>query len=612
MPGFWDKLRGFFGGDGGDLRSRVKREVLGRAGRGEIFTAEQVAAEVCRQDRGGSPAELVPAAILVGTLWDQGYLRPFNYSQVPQPQGRMTMYVPLLAPATPYPPASQASQAPAPAPRVVQPAAPPKVVSKNAYAANPEILALSADEMRKRALRINPYQTAWIGRTDTIPPQSDERTALIDRGLVLTGRLTEAQLAEIHTVGDLWLRHHESDRMAASVAGKTAEEAVKQLREEREKKKAQKKAEAAARKEAEAKAVAERRANDIVYLGRGVSWGLHDRRSNVERLQQLGLPLMSTPKDVAAALKISVKQLRWLAYHSEAVAKPHYVRFEVKKRSGGMRALAAPMPKLAVAQEWILRNVLDKLPTEPTAHGFIRGRSTVTNAREHLGRDLVVNLDLKDFFPTVSIWRVRGVFQRMGYSPAVAAVLGLLCTEPPRREVELFGQKLHVSAGDRALPQGACTSPSISNQVARRLDRRLKARAGKLGWAYTRYADDLTFSAPPGKREELGRLHAMVRHTLEEEGFALNLKKGRVQAAANQQTVTGIVVNRKPGVPREEVRRLRAILHQAKKTGLKAQNRENHPHFEAWLRGKLAYLFMVDPAKGGPMLKALDALAGQK
>jgi retron-type reverse transcriptase len=359
-------------------------------------------------------------------------------------------------------------------------------------------------------------------------------------------------------------------------------------------------------------AVAERRANDIVYLGRGVSWGLHDRRSKVERLQQLGLPLMSTPKDVAVALGISVKQLRWLAFHAEAVAKPHYVRFEVKKRSGGTRALAAPMPKLAAAQEWVLRNVLDKLPTEATAHGFIRGRSTVTNAREHLGRDLVVNLDLKDFFPTIGFWRVRGVFQRMGYSPAVATVLGLLCTEPPRREVELFGQKLHVSAGDRALPQGACTSPALSNQVARRLDRRLKARAEKLGWKYTRYADDLTFSAPPGKRGELGRLHAMVRHALEDEGFALNPKKGRVQSVANRQTVTGIVVNQKPGVPRQEVRRLRAILHQAKKTGLKAQNRENHPHFEAWLRGKLAYLFMVDPAKGGPMLKALDALTGGK
>jgi len=610
MPGFCDKLKGFFAGGADDLSARVKREMLGRARRGEIFTAEQVAAEVCRPDRGGNPADQPSAALLVAAHWNAGALRPFGYSQVPQPQGRMTMYIPGSAPLTTSPPQTQAP--PPPSRPQVAPREPPKVVSKNAYAANPEILALSADEMRKRALRINPYQTAWIGRTDTIPPQSDERTALIDRGLVLTGRLTEAQLAEIHTVGDLWLRHHESDRMAAAIAGKTADEVVKQLREEREKKKAQKKAEAAARQEARARAVAERRANDIVYLGRGVSWGLHDRRSNVERLQQRGLPLMSAPKDVASALGISIKQLRWLAHHSDAVAKPHYVRFEVKKRSGGTRALAAPMPKLAAAQEWILRNVLDKLPTEPTAHGFIRGRSTVTNAREHLGRDLVVNLDLQDFFPTVGFWRVRGVFQRMGYSPAVATVLGLLCTEPPRREVELFGQKLHVSAGDRALPQGACTSPALSNQVARRLDRRLKARAGKLGWTYTRYADDLTFSAPPGKREELGRLHAMVRHTLEEEGFALNPKKGRVQAAANRQSVTGIVVNRKPGVPREEVRRLRAILHQAKKTGLKAQNRENHPHFEAWLRGKLAYLFMVDPAKGGPMLKALDALAGRK
>jgi len=609
MSGFWDKLKGFFlGGDGGgrDLRSRVMREMLARAQRQITFTAGQVAAEACRPEVGGHEGERRAAEAMVQALWAEGLLAPFGYGQR-QLSSDVYMYVPASAGAAPPAPAAPP---PRPAPARAPAPEPPRAAGKNAYAANPEILGLSAEEMRKRALRINPMQTAWIGRVDTIPPQSDERTALIDRGLVLTGRLTEAQLAEIHTVGDLWLKHHDSDRMAAALAAKTADEAVAQLRAEREAVKQRKKAESAARKEARAKAVAERRANDIVYLGRGVSWGLHDRRSNVEKLQQGGLPVMSTAKDVAAALGISIKELRWLAFHSDAVARPHYVRFEVKKRSGGTRALAAPMPKLARAQEWILRQVLDKLPSEPPAHGFIRGRSTVTNAREHLRRDLVVNLDLKDFFPTIDFWRVRGVFKRMGYSPAVATILGLLCTEAPRREVELYGQKLHVSAGDRALPQGACTSPAISNQVARRLDRRLLSRAKKLGWRYTRYADDLTFSAEQGKRGELGRLHAMVRHTLEDEGFELNPKKGRVQSVASRQTVTGIVVNQKPGVPRAEVRRLRAILHQARKTGLKAQNRENHPHFEAWLRGKLAYLYMVDPEKGGRMLKELDALEG--
>src|ERR1051325_1465362 len=96
---------------------------------------------------------------------------------------------------------------------------PKKTPPKDPYEAG-EILGLSAEEMRKRALRINPYQTAWIGRVDTIPPQSDERTALIDRGLILRGLLSEEQIAEIHGVGDIWLKHHEAAGMAAIAATK--------------------------------------------------------------------------------------------------------------------------------------------------------------------------------------------------------------------------------------------------------------------------------------------------------------------------------------------------------------------------------------------------------
>ena len=107
----------------------------------------------------------------------------------------------------------------------------------------------------------------------------------------------------------------------------------------------------------------------------------------------------------------------------------------------------------------------------------------------------MVNLDLKDFFPTITFPRVKGAFAQLGYSPAVATILALLCTESPRRTVTYAGQTLHVATGPRSLPQGACTSPALSNLVARRLDARLTGLCRKLGWTYTRYADDLTFSA---------------------------------------------------------------------------------------------------------------------
>lgn len=237
--------------------------------------------------------------------------------------------------------------------------------------------------------------------------------------------------------------------------------------------------------------------------------------------------------------------------------------------------------------------------------------STVTNALPHVGKDVVVNADLKDFFPTITFPRVRGIFKQLGYSPAVATILALLCCDSPRRQVIYADKTFYVAAGPPALPQGACTSPALSNLAARRLDSRLAGISRKLNFAYTRYADDLTFSATGEDAGKLiGYLLARIRHVAQDEGFAVNEKKTRVLRQSTAQMVTGIVVNDRAGVRRETVRRLRAILHRAKFDGLAAQNRENHPHFEAWVRGMIAYVGMVNPAQARPLQEALDAVAG--
>lgn len=477
----------------------------------------------------------------------------------------------------------------------------------NAYEAS-GLLGLSQEELRRRALRINPFRTAWIGRVDTIPPASDERTAIIDRGLLLRGLLTEEQLAEIHRIGDLWLQFHDAARAADAVASKTADEAIERLRRERAERKAAKQRAAEERRRERAEAVARRKVEEIDYLGRGVSSRLADRASRVDELAKLGLPVLESPADVARALGVTVPVLRWLCFHAETAERPHYAYFDVPKRSGGTRRLAAPQPMLAAAQTWVLRELLERIEIEEPAHGFVRGRSTVTNAEPHCGRDLVVNQDLSDFFPTITFPRVRGLFESLGYSGAVATVLALLCTESPRAPVEYDGKRYWAAVGPRALPQGACTSPAVSNLVARKLDRRLAGACAKLGWTYTRYADDLTFSAGAEKRSEVALLLGCVRRIVEDEGFAINPKKGRVQRRAGRQLVTGIVVNELPRVPRDEVRRLRAILHGARRTGLEAQNRDGRPRFEAWLRGKLAYLAMVDRDRGLRMLAELDEI----
>jgi RNA-directed DNA polymerase len=132
--------------------------------------------------------------------------------------------------------------------------------------------------------------------------------------------------------------------------------------------------------------------------------------------------------------------------------------------------------------------------------------------------------------------------------------------------------------------------------------------AAKLGWTYTRYADDLSFSASGEPSEKIGYLLACVRHIAQDEGFTVNEAKTRVLRQSTRQLVTGVVVNDRPGVPRDEVRRLRAILHRAKTQGLAAQNRERVPHFEAWLGGMIAYIHMVNPKQAEPLRRALAAV----
>ncbi len=445
----------------------------------------------------------------------------------------------------------------------------------------------------------------WFGRRDLIPPVSDARTLLIDQAMVGQGLITPEELAEIHRIGE----QMDEVRPDMAVASTVADAAVARSKEEREERKRQKKAEAAERRRLRQERIQQRRQTDIIYLGRGVSAGLADRRANIEKLQALGMPALAAPADIAKALELPVPRLRWLAFHTLAATRTHYIAFTVHKKSGGLRTLATPHRELARCQRWILRNILDKAPASDAAHGFVAGRSTLSNAAPHVNSHVVVNLDLSDFFPTITFRRVRGLFERLGYSPAASTVLGLLCTECPRRSVEYDGRRYEVAAGPRALPQGACTSPALSNLVTRRLDRRLGGLADRLGFVYTRYADDLTFSGDAAAAEKTAYLLARVRHIARDEGFAVNEKKTRVLRRNTSQRVTGVVVNERPGVPRKLVRRIRAILHRAQYEGLAAQNKDNHPNFEGWLQGTIAYILMINPRQGQPLREALDHLS---
>jgi retron-type reverse transcriptase len=273
------------------------------------------------------------------------------------------------------------------------------------------------------------------------------------------------------------------------------------------------------------------------------------------------------------------------------------VRYAVPKRSGqGERVILAPRRDLKALQRKVLQGIVAKVPVASTTHGFVAGRSTLSNASEHSGKGVVLKLDLKDFFPSVTFPRVRGLFTALGYSYTVASVLALLCTEYDRQPFERSGEQYFISVGPRHLVQGAPTSPGLANLVAWRLDRRLTGLAAARGFVYTRYADDLTFSGEDA--EGAVRLGAAAARIIADERFAVNTGKTRLLRRGGRQTVTGLVVNERPATPRELRRRLRAILHNARRDGLDAQNREERNDYAAYLGGLIAYVGSANPGHG--------------
>lgn len=359
-------------------------------------------------------------------------------------------------------------------------------------------------------------------------------------------------------------------------------------------------------------ATQDRKTRELTYLGPQVSAGLGprpDRRiSDAAKLAAHQLPLASTAAELAAMMKVPLGQLRFFAFAREVSTTTHYHRFTIPKKTGGERVISAPHRRLKAAQHWILANILAPLAVAEQAHGFVPGRSIVSNAAPHVGAAIVVNVDLKDFFPTVTYRRVKGLFRKIGYSEEVATVLGLLCSEPDITETELDGTRFYVARGPRRLPQGAPTSPAITNALCLRLDHRIAGWARQHGFTYTRYADDLTVSTHD-RDAPVGQMLAFLRHITAAEGFHVHPDKVRVVRRGRRQEVTGIVVNERPGVPRDELRRFRALLHHIEKDGPagKTWGHNQGNVLEAAL-GFASYVAMVDPAAGDALRAKVLAL----
>ena len=279
--------------------------------------------------------------------------------------------------------------------------------------------------------------------------------------------------------------------------------------------------------------------------------------------------------------KIEVKGMEAQEMYDIIKNKPkHYIQYKIPKKGGGFRYINAPTQRLKEIQTKILNDILYKVPVDKHAHGFIDNRSIYTNAACHVGSECVVNLDLKDFFDTITKERVIKELDRFVSTPLTIA------------ELITFNDKL---------PQGTPTSPYMSNIVAVKLDRKLGGLAKKHKAIYTRYADDITFSSKTNK--DLHKIIPKAHSCIKKEGFTLNYKKIQVMRRGGRQVVTGLVVNDKLNVPRKKSRNFRAEIHQTRLTG-----DEEDFHILAKLRGYNGFITGANREKGKQNLKKIGEL----
>jgi len=339
------------------------------------------------------------------------------------------------------------------------------------------------------------------------------------------------------------------------------------------------------------------------------------------------VPAILTESELAAWLRVRENELAWFANLKSAgprraAARLRHYHYRVLSKAGGdLRLIEAPKPRLKTMQQKILSEILAGIPAHPAAHGFVKGRSIKTFATSHVGKRVVLRMDLKDFFPTLSRARIQALFRTAGYTERVADLLGGLCTNsvPPLvwREInaddkpfaapfaEFEARQLY---GRPHLPQGAPMSPAIANLCMYRADCRLRGLAQAAGATYSRYADDLAFSGEETFERSVERFAAHVAAILREEGFQVNHRKTRVMRRSVRQRLAGVVTNEHLNIPRADFDRLKATLTNCVRLGPQSQNRERFPNFRAHLEGRVAFVEMINAEKAARLRRILERI----
>lgn len=306
-----------------------------------------------------------------------------------------------------------------------------------------------------------------------------------------------------------------------------------------------------------------------------------------DRLTRNKMPIIYNLRHLRKILKIKKKEQN--KYFGNE--RNEYHTFFIPKKNGGKRMIEAPSDRLKSFQLWIKENILDKINVSTNARGFRKNYSILDNAKEHVNKDLVINIDLKDFFPSITYNRIYKVFAYVGYTNEVAHLLTQLCTNK-----------------ENVLPQGSPASPVISNIVALKLDKRLSSLANKFNCSYTRYADDITFSGCIGIKNML----LTVEKIIIEEKFSINDAKVRLQYKNQRQEVTGLIVNEKIAVSPNIVKEIDNAIYYCLKFGV-ASHMQNigcdKSFYKEHLYGLAYFIKMINKEMGECYLSKLDDIS---
>lgn len=320
--------------------------------------------------------------------------------------------------------------------------------------------------------------------------------------------------------------------------------------------------------------------------------------------QKWTLPQAVNIAALAQLLELHVDDLLWLI-NQRSQTEHYHLQWHQKRGSSNGRLIEIPKPLLKLTQRNVLRKILDPVPVHKSACGFEPGKSILDFVNPHTGQAMVLKMDFRDFFPSISSGRVMRFFMTAGYPETVSGALTDLCTNAiDPAKLEPPNQNLIT----KHLPQGAPTSPALANLCAYRLDCRLSGLAAKTGAIYTRYADDLLFSGDDHFRRQSQAFYIKAMSIAIEEGFRINTRKTRFMGKSQRQKAGGLVMNDRPNLSRREFDQLKAILTNCIRNGWQSQNRENHPDFRAHLEGRIGWAAQANPEKAEKLKSLFGAI----